>query len=161
MPGRLHALASAFFFTALFAISQARAGETQHYVNARFGFAVDYPADTFAMDPPPDNDDGRIFRATSGHARFSVSGSYNATNQTAAEIADDAARDCLHNPAYRLVRRHVAVISCETPDGIVYDKTLLAGDVRVNFHITYPDAERERWDRVTADIANSLKILPH
>ena len=53
------------------------------YVNDRFGTSLSYPADVFAVQPPPDNDDGRTLVAADG-SKILVFGGYNVDNETLA-----------------------------------------------------------------------------
>ena len=66
------------------ALSGASADERwATYVNDRFGTSLSYPADVFAMQPPPENDDGRTLVAADG-AKILVFGGYNVANDTLA-----------------------------------------------------------------------------
>jgi DNA-binding transcriptional LysR family regulator len=58
-----------------------QAAEWRRYTATRFGAIADVPRD-WAMDPPPVNDDGRVFRSPDRQARIVIGGSY---------ITDDAA----------------------------------------------------------------------
>ena len=119
------------------------------YANARFGYTLTYPSNTFAPQPEAENSDGRHFLALHGGADLAVWGSYNALNQTPADIAGETLADCTGAAApYKLVRPTVIVVSCATKDGVVYRKTYIRGDTLTTFELTYPASERARWDAI-------------
>ena len=80
-------------FTALFALAALTgtaalaAGETQHYVNARFGFSADLPARMEAL-PEPANGDGRSFEDAKSGLSISVYASYNVLMEDALQTAN-------------------------------------------------------------------------
>jgi len=127
------------------------------YVNERFGYSVAYPQNTFLPQPEAGNGDGREFRARNGKAQFLVWASYNVLEETPAGYASEAEAKCIdHVAPYKVVRPTMVVVSCETADGIEYAKRLIVGDVLTNFVMSYPKAERTRWDPVVAAISRSL-----
>lgn len=138
-------------------LALAAPAQADSYANARYGYTLFYPAGLFAAQPESDNGDGRHFRALSGGADLAVWASYNVSKQSAADIANGAAGNCLPSPApYRLVRATVVVVSCPTANGVLYHKTYIRGDVLTSFELTYPKAERARWDAV----AGQLTLTP-
>lgn len=121
------------------------------YTNARYGYTIEYPPGVLAAQPEPDNGDGRHFTAPG--ADLAVWASYNALNQSAADIAREAAGDCLPRAqVYRLIKPTVVVVSCPTAKGILYRKTYLRGDILTSFEFTYATAGRARWNGVVARI---------
>lgn len=60
-------------------------GEQNHYVNARFAFAIDVPPG-FVAQPEPENGDGRVF--VNGDRRLRISGRYNLDTGFDEQIAD-------------------------------------------------------------------------
>jgi hypothetical protein len=124
------------------------------YTNARFGYTLTYPGGLFAPQPESDNGDGRHFTALHGGADLAVWGGYNANDQSASDIAEVAASNCLPAPQpYRLVKPTVVVVSCRAADGVVYHKTYIRADVLTTFELTYPASERARWDAVVGKLA--------
>ena len=127
------------------------------YHNARYGYAISYPADLFKAEPEAVNGDGRKFHALKGGANFAVWAGYNSLQQTPAGIADEASADCLSKSApYRVAKASLVAVSCETKDGIFYRKTLIRGDVLTSLEMTYPPGERATWDPVVTQISASL-----
>jgi len=127
------------------------------YGNARYGYLLDYPAGLFAPQPEADSGDGRHFTALKGGADLAVWANYNAQEDSPSAIADTAAGDCLASPApYRVVRATLVVVSCRTAKGILYHKTLISDDLLATFELTYPQAERARWDAVVPRLKLTL-----
>jgi hypothetical protein len=137
----------------------ARAPGWTRYVNARFGFSVEYPAGAFAAERAPDNGDGRKYRAIHGGARLAVWAGHNATGQRPHEwVAAVSAEDCRKGRArYAVTGKAVAVVSCERRGEVLYAKRLWRGDMVTGFQMTYPVGERKRWDLDLTRMAESLK----
>lgn len=130
------------------------------YANARFGTAIEYPANLFRMLPPPENDDGRKFVARHGEAEFAVFGSHNIFEKTIAELMDDdvaAATD--DRVTYRRKGEDWYVLSGYRGDRVFYRKVILSegGGVIHTFEITYPKAAKAIFDAITARMAKSLQ----
>jgi hypothetical protein len=132
------------------------------YGNARFGYSVAYPADLLVPEPEAGNGDGRQFHARKGAAKMSVWGIYNALDQSPAEIAMDYERDCAAGKvSYSAVSKRLVAFSCITKAGqILYQKTLIKGDVLTTVRFEYPNSERSVWDPVVRQVAGSLAAAP-
>jgi hypothetical protein len=127
------------------------------YVNSRFGYAIDRPADWVA-EAEAENGDGRVFHPRGSAVRAAVWGGYNALDESPAQIADRAAEDCHGAPlAYRVVKPALVAISCRTGGRILYQKTLIRGDVLTSLRFTYPAAEAARWEPVLKRMAASMR----
>jgi hypothetical protein len=84
-------LLAAFIPAAAAAAMTASRWET--YTNTRYGVMIDYPADVFAIEPPPPDNAGRNFEAPNLKARFHVYTHANALDQTLQEIEDEDVTD--------------------------------------------------------------------
>ena len=84
-------LLAAFIPAAVAAAMTASRWET--YTNTRYGVMIDYPADVFAIEPPPPDNAGRNFEAPNLKARFHVYTHANALDQTLQEIEDEDVTD--------------------------------------------------------------------
>jgi hypothetical protein len=62
------------------------ASRWESYTNIRYGVMIDYPADLFAIQPPPPDNAGREFTATQAGARFFTYSHANALNFSVAEL---------------------------------------------------------------------------
>jgi len=126
------------------------------YVNARYGYSIAYPS-SLRPQPESENGDGRAFRSADGSVEARVWGANNATDQTPSELADQATGDCTSAPSYRRVAATFFAVSCRAGANILYEKTLIHGDVLTGFQITYPAAAHAAWDAVVTKMGGSLK----
>jgi hypothetical protein len=128
------------------------------YVNARFGYSIEYPARTFVPERAPDNGDGRRFRAIRGGARFMVWAGHNVLKQSPKQFVAESASACRQGRAhYAQTGKGVAVVSCERRGEIFYARRLFAKGMITGFQMTYPASERGRWDMALSRMAESLK----
>jgi hypothetical protein len=126
------------------------------YHNDRFGTTAEVPA-SWKMQPPPANDDGRIFTSPDGGAELIVNGSY-------AGIAYPDELGSRLEPmegetiAYKQRKGDWAVVSGTRGDKIFYRKTLLScgGAIANNISLEYPAVEKGRYDPLVAHIEASL-----
>jgi hypothetical protein len=144
-------------FAALLSVTAHAADQIAYYNNVRFGYAIAYPPTLLAPQPEADNGDGLAFKAKHGTARFLVYGRYNVLDESPGAIAESAEADCpAHRADYRVTKRTVVAISCANATDIIYQKTLIRGDVLTTLSAKYPKAERKVWDSVVARMAQSL-----
>jgi hypothetical protein len=127
------------------------------YHNDRFGTTADVPA-AWKMQPPPENDDGRIFVSPDGRGQIIVNGNY-------AGVVDPDELGYRLQPtegetiAYKRRKSDWAVVSGTKGDRIFYRKTRLScgGTIANNLSIEYPASEKGRYDSVVAHVEASLK----
>jgi hypothetical protein len=142
---------------ALLSVAAHAADQIAYYNNVRFGYAIAYPSSLLVPQPEADNGDGLAFKAKHGTAHFLVYGGYNALDDSPGAIAESAEADCpAHRADYRVTKRTVVAISCANATDIIYQKTLIRGDVLTTLSARYPRAERKMWDSVVARMAQSL-----
>ena len=129
------------------------------YDNARFGYAVSYPASQFNAQPESGNGDGRAFKAKGSSAQVLVWGAYNALSQTRAQMAAEIEADCLSRPAsYRVAKANLVAVSCNMAGGaVLYEKHLIHGDQITALRFTYPASESARWKPVVERVSASLR----
>jgi hypothetical protein len=135
------------------------AGRWTVYGNDRFGTTIEYPAGLFRMLPPPENDDGRSFKARQGGASFIVFGSHNVFEKSLAELRDeDVAGGGYDAVTYRRSGHDWYVLSGYRGGEIFYRKVMLSGDGAVihTFEMTYPKQSKSLFDPVTARMAKSM-----
>ncbi len=127
------------------------------YHNDRFGTTAEIPA-AWKMQPPPANDDGRIFTSPDGRAEIIVNGSY-------AGVVDPDELGYRLEPsegetiAYKQRKGDWAVVSGTKGDRIFYRKTRLScgGTIANSLSIEYPASEKSRSNSVMARVEASLK----
>ena len=144
------------------AVALAGSASAATYANARFGYWIDYPADLIVPGRESDNGDGREFHAQGGTVRIATWGEYNALDQTPGQLAQVSEKDCQSGKiAYHVAKSRLVAFSCVMPGGrILYQKTLIGGDVLATVRFEYPSAERAKWDPVVNRVAGSLRLRP-
>ncbi len=142
----------------LLAATPAQAATDNTYVNQRFGYVIDWPAGWVA-EPEAENGDGRVFHPRGSKAvQASAWGGYNSLEQTPAQMLAMNAEDCHGAPlAYRVVKPKLVAFSCRVGADVLYQKTLIRGDVVTSFRMTYPAAEAARWEPVVQRMAGSMR----
>jgi hypothetical protein len=135
------------------------------YGNARFGTVLDVPTSLFAaIDPPPENGDGRTFRAKDG-AEIRVFGSYGATSVTEDFAGYKAwslqqAREGGLTVTYTAQGKDWLAFSGSKGDSIVYARLVERCDATHEMRITYPTAQKAVYDAIIGRMSRSLKCRP-
>jgi hypothetical protein len=156
---RLQALGAMALLTIAIAPARAAPGAAidNTYVNQRFGYVIDWPAGWVA-EPEAENGDGRVFHPRGSKVQASAWGAYNSLEQTPAQMLAMNAEDCKGAPlAYRVVKPKLVAFSCRVGPDVLYQKTLIRGDVITSFRMTYPAAEAARWEPVVQRMAGSMR----
>lgn len=143
------------FFIALATMNAvfAQALDWRTYVNERFGSRIEYPAGIFSPEPPPENGDGRRFKARDG-AGFTISAMYNVLSETLQSLENSLRHpepgnpDDYGNVTYRISRGNMLVLSGVRGEMIYYEKFLFSKDRETihHFSIVYPAGLREKYD---------------
>ena len=130
------------------------------YRNERFGFSVEYPSALFVPEPPPANDDGRMFRTRSGRASLRVSGRFNSLGESleqirAAEI--DARKGA--TITYNHTSGNGFVLSGYAGGDIFYVRVELSagGNVINTLEVTYPRNWKRQLDPAITRISRSFR----
>ena len=137
----------------------AFAGDWLNYHNDRYGTTIDYPA-SFKPQPPPDADDGRVFKSADG-ANFIVSASYNALDFNVAKYRHFIVKNL--DPGARVTYEtrgdNWFVISGTKGADIFYERHLMshAAQMTEDFVISYPAALKQTYDPITARMAKSFR----
>lgn len=119
------------------------------YENARFGTRIEYDPTLFLPQAPPENGDGRSFRATDGQSGFFVFGQHDAFGFDAEErMREDIARGAFDHVSYRQHDTNWYVISGYRGDEIVYRRVIHGRQYEVIhvFEIAYPREQRALYD---------------
>ena len=130
----------------------------QTYTNDRHGTRIDYPADVFVPQPPPDNNDGRQFASGDGQSSFYVYAQYNALGQSLKALYDtDRTPTIGEQVTYSKLGGSWFVVSGLRADTIFYRKTILTSDDLIRaFEITYPPALKPMFDAIVPRMAESF-----
>jgi hypothetical protein len=141
----------------LFAGAQSDGWDT--YVNARFGYVVEYPKTLVKAQPEADNSDGREFLARRGTAKIAAYGRY--VDGGAASAYEDlrmTQEECAGAP-YVVKKPALQAVSCTTKKGdVLYYKAVVKKDVMAAVEAHYPVAEKATWDAVVSRMAGSLHL---
>ena len=131
------------------------------YTNARFAFAVDYPADLFPSYVLSDNSDGATFNAAGEGVAFRAFGFWNNDHQRPAALLRERYEG--KTLGYSVVKRDYFVASGKQDgrDGaaIFYDRCNLAGERVVCVNLVYPAADRKKWDAIVQRLTRSLRAV--
>jgi len=127
------------------------------YHNDRFGTTADIPA-AWKMQPPPENDDGRIFVSPDGRAEIVVNGSYAGVVEPD-ELGYRLEPSEGETIAYKQRKGDWAVVSGTKGDRIFCRKTRLScrGTIANSLSIEYPASEKSRYDSIVTHVEASLK----
>jgi hypothetical protein len=142
------------------------------YVNARFQYSVEYPADLLKPQPEAENGDGRRFtgiksgRGAPGYLQMLVYGSHNIDGRTLKDHFDEAAAGDPPSQKVTFKKRasnwYVVSGTIAGPEGgrqqrIFYTKTILRDDVFKTLHLEYDVFDKKRLDPVVTRISRSFK----
>ena len=157
------ALARLLLLAALLNLSAvaAAAQDFATYRNERHGFSLSYPAGTFTPQPPPANDDGRVFVSRDGNARLLAGALPNADGMNLRDYRSLVLQQSYPGAAidYAPIRDNWFVLS-GTRDGVTFYErvTFTCGGRRINsWAMLYPAAERLLYDRIVEHVARSYR----
>lgn len=126
------------------------------YQNARFGFALKYPADVFAFDSGTGNENVRTLVSRDGGALLRVFAAENSTGTTPAKyrrslIETQYAGAVLH---YTPLRKSWFVLSGTRGDKAFYERVTFSCDGKSmhGWQMIYPVSERTVYDLVVDEI---------
>lgn len=125
---------------------------------ARFGTTAEVPAN-WVMDPPPENDDGRVFRSPNGRAQIIVSGIYAIEEGTNAEkMASEGEPEIGTTITYEKRGPDWKVISGIKGGRIFYMKSILTCHDTIWNHlwIEYPEDEKHKYDALVTHVSATL-----
>lgn len=141
------------------AATAIQASRWEGYTNTRYGVMIDYPADLFAIQPPPPDNAGRHFTAEKAGARFHIYSHANALNFSVEELQ---AEDVLDIGDAEAVKQDGAnwyqVVARKEAETIVRRVVLSEGGATVHrLEIAYP---RTAFEPVIARMVKSFRVDP-
>ena len=130
------------------------ASEWRTFTATRFGTIADVPGD-WSMDPPPVNNDGRVFRSPDRQAQISISGGFITESVTSA--LRDAASGI--GVTYQRIGPNWAVASGVEGSRIFYRRSVIACRNRIvnTVEITYPQSRKQAYDVLVGHVSKSLR----
>ncbi len=134
------------------------------YVNERFGTSLEVPDLFAAEEPPPENGDGRAFRAEDGarlwvygtYAPYAVMSNFEAYKDNLLETAQ---ADGL-SVTYKRDGKGWLVFSGVKDADIVYAKAIESCEAAHEFRIVYPAAKKRFYDPIVTRLSRSLRCRP-
>jgi len=136
-------------------------GDLATYRNARYGFALSYPAGQFAPLPPPANDEGRVFVSRDGNARLLAGALPNSDGMNLRDYRALVLQQSYPGAEidYAPVRGSWFVLSGVRDGVIFYERvTFTCGGRLINsWAMLYPAAERRLYDRIVEQVSRSYR----
>lgn len=138
------------------------AARWERYVNTRYGVVIDYPADLFAIRPPPPDNAGREFTAASAGARFHLYSHANALEASVDELQTEDVLDIGDaNAARQAGPDWYQVVAVKAADTILR-RVLLSDDGAMihRLEIAYPTAAAAAFAPVVERMTGSFRVDP-
>jgi hypothetical protein len=155
-----------FTFIAVLLLGSFAFGQANYetYSNARFEYALTYPADIFTPQEEAQNGDGRAFLTKDGTAKVLVWGQYNALFKTLKTAYNTDLKSHPKGVSYKALLKDGYVISGTSGGKIFYQETLLngkdddGGAVFATFLIEYDATDKAKFDPIVRKMAASFKF---
>lgn len=141
----------------------ASAADWRPYANARFGYAIELPADFIAINEA-DNGDGITLHSPDGQTELRVFGANIIDDDFAAEIGGRKAMDAKEGWRIGYERAAPAWASYSGTRGklILYVRAVALCDGAAGyFSITYPKADQKRYDPIVSYLVKTLSAPAH
>ena len=155
------ALAAGLLALSLAGAAAQERGGIATYRNERHGFSLSYPAGTFAAQPTPAADAGRVFVSRDGNARLLAGALANADGVSLRDYRALLLQQSYPGAAidYAPVGTTWFVLS-GTRDGVMFYErvTFTCGGRLINsWAMLYPAAERRLYDGIVEQVARSYR----
>lgn len=144
-------------------VAQEENSDKFTYTNARFGFSFDFPAG-FVADPPPANNDGRIFSGYEGDVKIVAFAGYILEDfEVDRARSRDYLRDGGADITYAADETNWFVTSGYDVDGLIFynrvikTKDCSAGSIAATVSIVYPRSHKETIEPNIDWISTSLR----
>ena len=139
-----------------------KASRWEGYTNTRYGVMIDYPADLFAIQPPPPDNAGRDFTAEKVGARFHVYSHANAMNFSVEELQAEDVLDIGDAAAMKNNGTDwYQVVVTREAETIVRRVLLSEGGTMIHrLEIAYPKAAAAAFEPAVARMVKSFRVDP-
>lgn len=142
-------------------IAAARNGSSIPYLNPRYGFTLSLPADAFVPVPTRTREEGGLWESRDGQARLLAVATANESGETLASYRAFVLERSYKGAAihYAPVRDTWFVLSGQKDGTMFYERINFTCEGRYiyGWQMTYPVAERQRWDRVVETVHRSYR----
>lgn len=162
--------------TYCFALREVDGVLYRQYVNSRFGFSLEYPAEILFMQPPPENNDGRKFLSDNEEASMLIYGTYtllpindeiddsnllkNVENNYYYTLYNDYGNA---NVTYKVLKesKGLYIVSGIINDKIFYKRVQLVANSEpyfMVFMIEYPIIDKDIYNKIIEIVIKSIEI---
>ncbi|MFH1343660.1 MAG: zinc ribbon domain-containing protein [Pseudomonadota bacterium] len=144
------------------ATTAIKASRWEGYTNTRYGVMIDYPADLFAIQPPPPDNAGRNFAAEKAGARFHIHSHANAMNFSAEELQAEDVLDIGDAAAVKTSGTDwYQVVASKEAETIVRRVVLSEGGATVHrLEVAYPKTSAAAFEPIVARMVKSFRVDP-
>ena len=126
------------------------------YVNARYGFSVQYPT-VFTEGQAPTNDDGReFFNEESTIVAYGSLINIVAENETIETYYNQTLAELSNSVAYKRLGNNWYVVSYKSGSNTIYQKAIINNGVIYTLQITYPSSQQHNYDSIVSHISNTF-----
>ena len=133
-----------------------RANGWQTYENGRFGMRLEFPAEVFSAEAPPENGDGRTFR--SSDATLQVFAFQNADGDDPASLKQElVGAEGYDNVTYGPTGSDWLVLSGFRGDAIFYEKYFFRGGAISAFGMEFPQDRKPFYAPIVERIEDSFR----
>jgi hypothetical protein len=154
-----HCLAAALLGLSTLGAAAQEPAEVATYRNERHGFSLSYPAGIFVAEPPPANNDGRVFISRDGSARLLAGALANADGINLRDYRALVLQRSYQGAAidYAPVAGTWFVLSGVRDGTMFYERVTFTCGGRLihSWALLYPAADRRTYDRIVEQIARS------
>lgn len=144
------------------AATAIQASRWEGYTNTRYGVMIDYPADLFAIQPPPPDNAGREFAAAAAGARFHVRSHANAMGASVEELQAEDVLDIADAAAVKQNGQDWYQVMATGEAEIIVRRVLLSegGAMLHRLEIAYPIASAAAFEPIVARMIKSFRVDP-
>lgn len=138
------------------------ANRWQRYTNTRYGVMIDYPADLFAIQPPPPDNAGRSFVAEAAGARFSIYSHANAMDFSVEELQAEDVLDMGDEAAVKQSGKDWYQVVAGKNGDVILRRVLLSeeGTFVHRLEIAYPKATAAAFEPIAARMTTTFSVDP-
>lgn len=153
-------LPAAFSLALAFCMQKSALGKDvawETYANARFSYAVEYPAALLLPQGESVNGDGQAFVSADGQAEMLAFAGYNVLETSLEQAYGDMLLE-LSGVTYKTMGDSWFVVSGVRKGAVYYRWTKFQGGKRFGLWLEYPEIQKEKWDPLVRRIVKSFVI---
>lgn len=155
-------LPSPLVFALLLALplaAQAGPADQSTYNNARYGYAITYPAALLTPQGESDAGDGQIFRSPDGRAELRVFAWHNVLNESLDTVFSQALDTPGLRPTYQRKRKDWFVVSGYLEGNVLYQKTILKNETYFTLRLLYAAGAKATYDPIVGQLVRDFVVF--